>query len=233
MRGQARNMQGLCCIEDLWVRVRRCNLSWSGQIKRECFTVRKCILNISYDCEASFIRLIHDLGFRCLRYEFTKFTVCGFPGVRHPHLFKKIGLPTPCMLSVGDLSPHVYKGQRSRTTNKIITDEIQRHTFTCSPQALISQRMLGSINNPLQNLEPKVGTVICQKEEKKSFQRHKHICSINNGLEPELCKLCKHSSQAHEYVLFSSFKGSVWSHIVLVKWGILFFQHLWAWTIEL
>lgn len=183
-------MQGLCCIEDLWVRVRWCSFSWPLQIKLECFTVRKCILVISFDFAASFIVLIHGFVFKCLPYEFSEPTCSEFLAVRHPHLLKKTGLPISCMFSVIDLSPHIYKRRRSHTTNKIITVEIQPKTFTCSPQALISQRMSGCINKPLQNLEPKVGGCNLSKEEKKkSFKWHKQICSINNGLEPELCKL--------------------------------------------
>lgn len=165
--GQARNMQGPCCIEDLWVR--SCNFSWALQIKLECFTVRNCILIISSDFAASIIRLIHEFVFRCLPYEFSKPTCSEFITVRHPQLLIKIGVPISCMFSVIDLSPHIYKGQRSHTTNKIVIVEIQPKTFTCF-KALIFQHVSGCINNPLQNLEPKVGAVICQRKEKKIFQ---------------------------------------------------------------
>lgn len=66
------------------------NFSWSLQIKLEYFTVRKCILIISYNSAASFIRLIHGFSCRCLPYEFSKPTCCEFITVRHPHLLMKI-----------------------------------------------------------------------------------------------------------------------------------------------
>lgn len=154
-------MQGPCCIEDLWVRVRRCNFISSLQIKLECFTVRNCILIISYDFATSFIRLIH--GFVLVFTIWIQWTHSELIAVRHSHLLMKIGLPISCMFSVIDLSPRIYKGQRSHTTSKIVTVEIQPKTFTCSPQAHIFQHVSGCINNPLQNLEPKVGAVICQR----------------------------------------------------------------------
>lgn len=131
IRGQARNMQGLCCIEDLWVRVRRCNFRWSLQIKLGCFTVRKCILIISYDFAASFIRLMCGFVFKCLPYEFSRPTCSEFMAARHPHLWmKRWGFQYHRIFSVIDLSPHIYKGQRSHTSNKIKI-EIQPKIFTC------------------------------------------------------------------------------------------------------